>query len=118
MIPSAHAVMQNEALVALNLLCATNTIENKQGIESNLAQALLSADIGNCVAFLLNKYKLEREVFANLLTLLNFLVETHDIKIHLRDSKFPEALRNCSSQEKLEEYQDKINELANSIESE
>lgn len=161
MITSSHAVMQNEALFALNLLCATclhndstnltdnekmqrasvtenqnsnnhNTtdennkpddnkleVNENQEIEQHLADILVSSDIGKCITFLLNKYsdKVEKEVIANLLTLLECLTQITNVREHLKQTEVSGAFKKCLDRENLKPLHDRINKISNSIDS-
>lgn len=65
MIPSDHEVMQNEALLAINILSSIRLKE--------MEKILLDAKIGEEIVRLINERKLKKEVFANLVTLLRQL---------------------------------------------
>lgn len=88
MISTMHAVMQNEALLALNLLCASSS---KQ---TDLPQLFIDADLGKHTAFVVNKYheKMERETIENMLILLEQLIRCPRISKHLLQSKVNDAL--------------------------
>lgn len=116
MIPSPHAVMQIEALLALNLLYAA---AKESKITEIIAKTFLMADIGKHVAFLLNRYgdKIEKEVVENLLVLLDQVFEEKTIVENLKDGRVPESLHKCLERKDLNYLFDRINSVANRIDS-
>lgn len=105
MIMSIHAAMQNEAFFALSLLClsqlpnqaAINGCDDKQDCSntSNLEKALVDADIGQSMAFLISNHrdKLQKETVENMVSLLKQLVKSKCIISHLHELKFHETLK-------------------------
>lgn len=83
--------MQNEALLALNLIIISNLNNN----QIDLAKLFLNADIGKHIAFMINKYneKMEIGTIENLLTLIEQLTKFTIIKTHLHELKVDEALK-------------------------
>lgn len=75
--------MQNEAINALNLLCAKCTDNDK------LMGILVESDIGKNVNFVMLKYseKMDRGTIENLLTLLEQLVKSQTVLDQLNDTK-------------------------------
>lgn len=144
MIPSSHGVMQNEALFALNLLCAfeniskankiadikvTEKLENEVGGDekeakcsdkNGLQQVFVEADIGKYVAFLLNKYsdKMEKEIIENLLLFLEKLCEYPDVKENLKTNKMTLVLKKILERKELAFVFDRVNKISGLVEPE
>lgn len=112
MISTMHAVMQNEALLALNLLCASSS---KQ---SNLPQLFIDADLGKHIAFVINKYheKMERETIENMLILLEQLTKFTPISKHLLNSKVNDTLKLLTANKNATPSNSRISKLITSIE--
>lgn len=117
MISSMHVVMQNEALLALNLICLTSrnrndslnnenvtinnenvTINNENVVTINngndLAKMFVVSDVGKHLTFMMNKYyeKIENGTLENLLTLIEQLTDYTEIIDHLNVLKVDDAL--------------------------
>lgn len=90
MISSMHAVMQNEALLALNIVCLSYTNN-----ETDLPKSFVSADIGKHLHFIITKYheKMENGTAENLLMLIEQLTKYALLNAHFRESKVDDALK-------------------------
>lgn len=123
MIPSSHAVMQNEALLALNLLCEYEKIYRSKNSNDqnnkNLESVLVKADVGKFVTILLNKYslKMKREVIENLLSLFERICEYKEVKQNLKTNEVSTSLKKCLEREDLKEIYGRINKIISSIDS-
>lgn len=97
MIPSQHAVMQNEALLALNLLVYNYLKTRSASIQSaiHLDIELINANLGSNLQTLLKLPHLEKEVIENLITLMRQLIEIYPIamKQHFDESKLSQQLK-------------------------
>lgn len=107
MIMSVHAAMQNEAFFALKLLCLSqlSSSTNAPAIigcggqkncdnVSSLEKALVDADVGQSLLFLINNHrdKMEKETVENMISLLKLLLTSKRILLHLNGCKFHETL--------------------------
>ncbi|XP_018335360.1 rap1 GTPase-GDP dissociation stimulator 1 [Agrilus planipennis] len=142
MISSNFAVMQNEALYALNLICfvyftkdkeeeyecnsSTNKNINRNEDDFNrekgeekLCQALKEADVGKHLTFVLNKYreKMDKETIGNVVTFLEQVTKSGELVQHLKDSGVHEALAKIREQKNAEASAGKITALINVIEN-
>ncbi|KAF2883959.1 hypothetical protein ILUMI_22217 [Ignelater luminosus] len=124
MIPSNHAVMQNEAFYALNLLCVDRiSNSNSNDIDAcnsqNLDKILVEAEISKKINFLINKYKekLEPETVVNLLTLIERLIVSPILLEHLKDNCVGQELNKLVDVKKFTDLHDKIKLLSNTIDS-
>lgn len=124
MIPSNHAVMQNEAFYALNLLCIDRiSNSNSNDIDAcnsqSLDKILVEAEISKKINFLINKYKekLEPETVVNLLTLIERLIVSPILLEHLKENCVGQELRKLVDVKKLTDLHDKIKLLSNTIDS-
>lgn len=108
MIMSIHAAMQNEAFFALKLLCLSQLSSSTNGLAINgcgdqkscdnvslLEKALVDADVGHSLLFLINnhRHKMEKETVENMISLLKLLLTSRRILSHLNGCKFHETLR-------------------------
>lgn len=110
MIPSDHEVMQNEALLAINILSSIRLKE--------MEKILLDAKIGEEIVRLINERKLKKEVFANLVTLLRQLSSSNLARRHLRESGIIEVLITFQKNgDTVNEYQKEVKELIKLLES-
>lgn len=130
--------MQNEAILALNLLCTyenlikekkdTNLTDNEKqisqdihnlNIEHCLEATFVSADVGKFIAFLLNKYrdKMEKEVFENLLALIEKLCVFAKVKDNLKKNEVEIAVASCLQRKDWEVMFERISKVSSSIDS-
>ena len=117
MIASNHTVMQNEALLALCLICArclkSQLVENTNNanpIDENekdnyldvmradhvcLDELLIDSEIGKHLTFIVNKYfkKMDKEIVENLLVLLDQISGSLTLLKHLRETCVGESLK-------------------------
>lgn len=96
MISSNHAIMQNEAYFALNILSIGSTNENNV----NFIKLSIEADIGKHLHYIIGKYtdKPDFKSTENLLCFLENLSKSPQIIEHLRQCGVKEALiklENC-----------------------
>lgn len=94
MISSNHALMQNEAFLALNMLyIGISTIQPMD--LRKFIELIIEADIGKNLNFILTKYggKMEQHTVENLLILLEHLVKNKLFIDHLNQSKVKDPLR-------------------------
>lgn len=141
MIPSSHGVMQNEALLALNILCAfengktkdsklTNKQEGNLELSNNiktleinkqndLFEIFVEDDIGKFIAFLLNKYveKMDKEIIENLIVFLEKICENQGIRENLKKNEVQTVFRRVLDRKELEKSFDRVKKIANSIDS-
>ncbi|KAG5893659.1 hypothetical protein JTB14_028813 [Gonioctena quinquepunctata] len=125
MISSNHAVMQNEALYALNLLCkgcshcnfSQNIEVNNHSSEEKLMDVLIEADIGKNLNFVLTKYgdKMDRPTIENLLTLLEQIVRSRAICDHLNQTKVQAPLSKLFTNPNAQNITDKLNIIASKL---
>lgn len=111
MISSMHSVMQNEALLALNLICLNCKDDN------NLSNMFVNSDIGKHLAFIINKYyeKMENGTIENLLALIELLIAFNAVTKHLNELKVNEALKLFKNTKSITNYEKKIDKLIKSI---
>ncbi|XP_046392857.1 rap1 GTPase-GDP dissociation stimulator 1-B [Ischnura elegans] len=129
MVTAEHAVMQNEALLALTLLTAT--LVSKQSV----ADGLLKADIGNRIESLLTNGRkkkddakdtsipeevkrdemkvLQTEVILNALTLIGELIKSDELKEHIKKSGIKQVL-NSLTEERLKKQAQQLTKLLDS----
>lgn len=119
MLPSSHAVMQNESLLALNLLCIAHNQSTKVEDKNILEACFVSSDIGKYIAFLINKYseKMEREIIENLLFLLEKLCTYASVKNNLKNNQVAEVLKKYLDRADVKELHNRVNKLISSIDS-
>lgn len=94
MMCSMHPVMQNEALLALNLLCASCLTGS-----TSLDVMLLEADICKNISFMLDKYgeKFQEETVSNIMTLLDQMARNKMLLADIRTSTVLNSLSNLVS---------------------
>lgn len=92
MISSNHAVMQNEALYALNLLLLGYKGKDRE----RFVQQLVGADVGKHFLFILNKYgdRMDQKTEENIVKVLDKMLECEAILGHLKNSGLQGALEN------------------------
>nr|XP_023024992.1 rap1 GTPase-GDP dissociation stimulator 1 [Leptinotarsa decemlineata] len=126
MISSNHAVMQNEALYALNLLCtgcsssisSHNGDLNKVNLEEKLTNVIIDGDIGKNISFVLTKYgdKMDRSTIDNLLSLLEQIVKSQAVCDHLSLTKVREPLSKLyTNPNTVQNITEKINKITSRI---
>lgn len=117
MISSNHAVMQNEALYALNLFLVGCKGEDKK----KAIDAIVQADVGKHVMFIINKYndRIDQKTAENLFTFLSRLMEYEAVKEHFKKSGLADTLRklqeSASKSEALSKEFDKILNLIDKV---
>ncbi|XP_068630816.1 GTPase-GDP dissociation stimulator vimar [Battus philenor] len=98
MLVASHAVMQNEAILALTLL-ALETLRRKEEEEEERERALvaqlLDAELGKHLSLLIetNCAKMPPEVAENLLAFLEFTCKNNQLACDYKQAKVVEALR-------------------------
>lgn len=112
MISSNHALMQNEAFHALNLLYLGCSQSNDQDLEIFL-NLVIEADLGKTLSFILNKYggKMDVHTVENLLTFLEHLVTSNVLIDHLNKTKVRSPLLKISSCSSTEGISDRLNKI-------
>nr|CAI5826613.1 unnamed protein product [Callosobruchus analis] len=121
MICSNHAVMQNEAFIALSLMCTgckKNDAEVQGGAQwDQLVRQLVEADIGKSVSFVLMKYghKMDRSSIENLLTLLEQLFEHSELLNHLKEADMSPRLITLTSNPNAERLKERIDKIVNAL---
>lgn len=137
MISSLHAVMQNEAIFAINLICSyffgssdnaqaysniseqvTNLkLDNAQTYfdHTYVAELLITADIAKNIAFIINKYheKMSFETVNNLVRLLFLLSKSTTIVDHLEKFNMSNALSLLLKNKNSRDLSNDINKLMN-----
>ncbi|KAJ8938448.1 hypothetical protein NQ314_011484 [Rhamnusium bicolor] len=131
MISSNHAVMQNEAFYALNLLCIgcshSNSSQNgnlnyrnddstDKNIEK-LMKEVVNADIGKNLNFVINKYgeKMDKQTIDNLLTLLEQLVKSKAVIDHFNSTSVKDVLGKISSNPNAQNISEKFKSIVTEI---
>ncbi|XP_067001395.2 GTPase-GDP dissociation stimulator vimar [Anabrus simplex] len=111
MVTAEHAVMQNEALMALALIAAMRL--------NDASESLVAAKIGSSITKLLTDFgpSLSQEVVQNALTLLEQLCTSDIVKSHLIESHITSALKPISSQKNNSDMSDQINRLVSMLDS-
>lgn len=106
MISSNHAIMQNEAYFALNILSLGSTNENNR----DFVERCINADIGKHVHYIIGKYadKPDFKSTENLLCLLENLSKSPRLVEHLRSCGLREALAKLQNGYKDSEKLDLI----------
>ncbi|VEN49595.1 unnamed protein product [Callosobruchus maculatus] len=122
MICSNHAVMQNEAFIALSLMCTgckKNDTELQGGVQwDQLVRQLVAADIGKSVSFVLMKYghKMDKSSIENLLTLLEQLLFEHsELLNHLKEADLSSRLTSLTSNSNAEQLKERIDKIVNAL---
>lgn len=104
MMTSMHAVMQNEAMLALNLLCISCLAkEPKDPQDKSLAQQLVDAEIGKNIKFVIENYheKMDNETAENLISLMTQLVENKQVFPDLKGSLNADILNKITKDARL-----------------
>ncbi|XP_021934913.1 rap1 GTPase-GDP dissociation stimulator 1 isoform X2 [Zootermopsis nevadensis] len=111
MLIAEHAVMQNEALLALTLLVTMRLTD----AEANL----LEAKIGDKLTTLLNDFgpSLTCEMVQNILSLVDQLTKSGVLLYHLVNSGVSRALSKLSSEENVTSINDQITQLTSMLDS-
>lgn len=106
MISSNHAIMQNEAYFALNILTLGSTNENNR----EFVERCINADIGKHLHYIIGKYadKPDFKSTENLLCLLENLSKSPQLVEHLRSCGLKEALAKLQNGEKLDLIMDRF----------
>lgn len=118
MISSIHVVMQNEALLALNIICLSSK-NRKDSInnENDLPNMFVKSDVGKHLSFMINKYyeKMENGTLENLLTLIEQLTEYTIVTEHLNALKVDESLTVLKNVKSTTNYEKRIDVLVDKI---
>lgn len=141
MISSLHVVMQNEALLALNLMCShyfctsdneglhpaiSQQVNNMNLDDSNtvadstyLAELLISADIYKNISFLINKYyeKMSLDTARNIVTLLSVLSKSTKIVDHFKTCNINNTLHLLQKNKYAKDLNNEISSLINTFEN-
>lgn len=116
MTSSSHAMMQNEALSSLDLVCVgsseLNEIEFERFIES-----VINADIGRHLQFVINRYgeKMNEQTISNLLSLLEHLIKSDKALTHLHQNKVRSALLKINSSFNSKQLLDRLNTVLSAL---
>ncbi|CAG9767174.1 unnamed protein product [Ceutorhynchus assimilis] len=104
MISSNHAVMQNEAFIALRILAVG--LHNSNSLDP-FYTSLCEAALGKNFNFVLNKYgeKWDQPIFENCLSLLENLVDSNEIVKDLKDNEIVDSLEKLNSHNCLDRVQ-------------
>ncbi|XP_023716478.1 rap1 GTPase-GDP dissociation stimulator 1 isoform X2 [Cryptotermes secundus] len=111
MLTAEHAVMQNEALLALTLLASMRLADAEAD--------LLQAKIGDKLAKLINDFgpSLACEMVQNILSLVNKLANAGALQHHLVDCGVSTALSKLSSKENVTSISNQITRLTSMLDS-
>ena len=113
MISSNHAVMQNEAIYGLFLVCTGLDDSNKM----KFYELLIEANIGKNLTFVINKYyeKMDKPTVENLLSLFELLSNSSAIDKHLKTIEVDVALRKLLNNKSACNLEKKITKVADNI---
>lgn len=97
MLTSQHLVMQNEALIALCILCVVylSTSHGKHESATQLQDAFIKYEVGKKLAELINKSSdtMTKEIVENLQNFINLLRTSDKLIAHLEEHNINELLK-------------------------
>lgn len=135
MIPSSHGVMQNEALYALNILCAFETVTKEKNTEKvtelsqdidnlqinnhDLKNILVECDIGKYITFLLNKYgeKMEKEIIENMVLFLEKLCVSSEVQKNLKKNDVQNVMKKILDRKDCNNLSERVDKICLAVES-
>lgn len=116
MISSNHALMQNEAFLALNILYigCSNT---KPTDTEKLVELVVEADIGKNLNFILTKYggKMDQHTVDNLLTLLEHFINSKLVIDHLNQSNIKDPLQKVYNVAHTQDLKERVNSITSHL---
>lgn len=110
MISSSHAMMQNEALSSLDLVC-TGSSELSVEEFNKFVKAVIDSDIGKHLQFVVNRYgeKMNDQTITNLLSLIEHLLKSEEALTHLNKNKVKSALLKINITSESDLLSDRLN---------